>query len=74
MVKIKQGMLNNTLRRAYLNVNDRSARKQRDVKKAVRVAQFLRQPTLPSIGAQQGSIALYTAHSTATGNLVKALQ
>lgn len=74
MVKIKQGMLNNTLRDAYLKNNERSARKQRDVKKAVKVAQLLRQPTQPSIGAKQGSIALYAARSTATGNLFKTLQ
>ncbi|WP_088049371.1 ISLre2 family transposase [Virgibacillus dakarensis] len=74
MVKIKQGMLNNTLRNAYLKCNERSTRKQRDVKKAVRVAQLLRQPTQPSIGVKQGSVALYAAHSTAIGNLFKILQ
>lgn len=71
MVKIKQGIFNHTLRTAYLDNHQRSNRKQRDVKKAVKVATLLRQPIRPSIGAKQGSIPLYTAHSTAMGQLVK---
>ncbi|WP_217495659.1 UPF0236 family transposase-like protein, partial [Salmonella enterica] len=44
MVKIKQGILNGTLREVYLKDQKRSVRKQREVRKAVRVSQILRQP------------------------------
>lgn len=73
MVKIKQGIANDTLRKVYLDSQQRSYRKQRDVKKKVRISSLLRQPTLDSIGAKQGSISLYTAHSSAIGRLFKAL-
>lgn len=71
MVKIIQGILNRTLREVYLEHQKRSKRKQRHVKQVVRLAELLRQPTRPSIGAKQGSISLYTAHSSAIGNLMK---
>ncbi|MDM8100606.1 MULTISPECIES: ISLre2 family transposase [Oceanobacillus] len=71
MVKIKQGIRNQTLRQAYLANQQRSTRKQRDVKKGIRVAALLRQPTKASIGAKQGRIPLYGAHSSAMGQLVK---
>jgi hypothetical protein len=71
MVKVKQGILNQTLRDVYLKHQQRSERKQRDVKKTVRMTQILHQVTRPSIGASQGSISLYAAHSTALGQLVK---
>lgn len=71
MVKIKQGILNGTLREVYLKDQKRSARKQREVKKAVRMSQILRQPVRPSIGAKQGAIGVYTAHSSAIGKLAK---
>ena len=71
MVKIIQGILNRTLREVYLEHQKRSERKQRHVKQVVRLAELLRQPTRPSIGAKQGSISLYTAHSSAIGNLMK---
>lgn len=74
MVKVIQGILNRTLREAYLSQHNRSERKQRNVKKTVRMAQILRQPTRPSIGAKQGSISLYVAHSTAIGNLLKSFR
>jgi len=73
MVKIKQGIANNTLRDVYLAAQHRSHRKQRDVNKKVRIASLLRQPTRDSIGAKKGSISLYTAHSSAIGRLFKAL-
>src|SRR5690625_6924446 len=63
MVKIKQGIANNTLRDVYLAAQHRSHRKQRDVNKKVRIASLLRQPTRDSIGAKKGSISLYTARS-----------
>src|SRR5690625_2680349 len=71
MVKIKQGIANNTLREVYLASQKRSHRQQRKVKQTVRMTEFLRQPTRPSIGAKQGSISLYAAHSSALGRLVK---
>lgn len=71
MVKIKQGKLNGTLREAYLKDMRRSVRKQREVKKVVRISSLLRQPTHPSIGVKQGSIALYAAQSSAIGKLEK---
>ncbi|MBM7678161.1 hypothetical protein JOD18_003230, partial [Gracilibacillus alcaliphilus] len=66
-----QGIRNQTLRQAYLANQQRSTRKQRDVKKGIRVAALLRQPTKASIGAKQGRIPLYGAHSSAMGQLVK---
>ena len=71
MVKVKQGIANNTLREVYLASQHRSYRKQREIKRVVRMSEFLRQSTQPSIGAKQGSISLYAAHSTALGRLVK---
>lgn len=74
MVKIKQGMLNSTLRDVYLASQQRSRRKQREVKRTVRMTKFLHQPHRQSIGVKQGSISLYTAHSTAMGQLFKTLR
>jgi len=71
MVKVKQGILNGTLRDVYLASQQRSKRKQREVKRTVRMSTYLRQPTRPSIGVKQGSISLYAAHSSALGRLVK---
>lgn len=74
MVKVKQGILNGTLREVYLEDLKRSARKQREVKKVVRMSSYLRQPTRPSIGAKQGSIGLYAPHSSAIGKLAKSFR
>ncbi|MDC3418334.1 ISLre2 family transposase [Aquibacillus salsiterrae] len=74
MVKIIQGILNGTLRDVYLKHQKRSERKQRQVKQTVRMAQILRQPTRPTIGARQGSISLYVAHSSARGQLLKSFR
>ncbi|MEQ6378663.1 ISLre2 family transposase [Bacillaceae bacterium S4-13-56] len=74
MVKVIQGILNGTLRDVYLKHQERSKRKKRNVKQTVRLAQILRQPTRPSIGAKQGSISLYVAHSTAVGKLLKSFR
>src|SRR5690625_1486533 len=73
MVKVKQGIANNTLREVYLASQQRSYRKQRDVRKKVRISTLLRQPTQPSVGVKQGSISLYIAHSSAIGRLFKAI-
>jgi hypothetical protein len=74
MVKVKQGILNQTLRAVYLKHQHRSKRKQRDVKKTTRLASLLHQTTRPSIGAKQGRISLYGAHSSAIGQLIKSLR
>ncbi|MBU5594541.1 ISLre2 family transposase [Amphibacillus sp. MSJ-3] len=71
MVKVKQGKLNGTLRKAYLKDLHRSTRKQRELKKVVRMSTYLRQPSRPSIGTKQGDIAVYAPHSSAIGNLAK---
>lgn len=71
MVKVKQGIINGTLRDVYLKAQGRSERKHREVKRTIRMSQVLRQPTQPSIGVKNGSISLYVAHSTATGKLLK---
>jgi hypothetical protein len=73
MVKIKQGIANGTLREVYLASQKRSYRKQREVKRTVRISQLLRQPTRQSIGVKQGSISLYSAHSSAIGRLLKTI-
>lgn len=41
IVKIKQGILNQTLRKAYVDNHQRSNRKQREVKQAVKVTTLL---------------------------------
>lgn len=74
MVKIKQGILNGTLRDVYLKDQRRTNRKQREIKRTVKKAQNLHQPTRPSIGAKQGTIGLYAAHSSPLGKLKKSLQ
>src|SRR5699024_5378123 len=71
MVKIKQGIANDTLRRVYLASQKRSVRKQRDVKKKVRISNILRQPIQSSVGVKQASLSLYAAHSSAIGRLFK---
>ena len=74
MVKVKQGKLNGTLRESYLKDLHRSTRKQREVKRVVRMATYLHQPVRPSIGAKQGSFALYAPHSSAVGKLAKSFR
>lgn len=74
MVKIKQGILNGTLRDVYLKEQKRTARKQRDVKKKARLAKMMHQNTRPSIGAKQGAVGLYTSQSSPAGNLEKSLR
>jgi len=74
MIKVKQDIWNGTLRDVYLKSQQRSKREQRIVNKMVRMTEFLRQPTRPSIGTKQGSVSLYTAHSTAVGKLMKSFR
>ena len=74
MVKVKQGMLNGTLREAYLKHRTRSTKKQRNLKKAIRMSQVFKQPVRPSIGVKRGSVALYSSRSSAMGHLSKILE
>ncbi|WP_040400024.1 ISLre2 family transposase, partial [Heyndrickxia acidiproducens] len=74
MVKIKQGILNRTLKEAYLKRRTRSARKHRELKQAIRMSQLLKQSVRPSIGVKRGSVSLFTSTSSAVGNLSKILR
>lgn len=71
MVKVKQGILNDTLRNAYLKNQKRSVRKEREVKKMVKIASLLRDGKKESIGAKKGRIAVYGPTSSAIGELAK---
>lgn len=74
MVKVKQGMINGTLREAYLQHNPFTAREQRKRKKTIRLARLFSQPTRESVGVRQGSFALHAAHSSPLGKLQKGLR
>lgn len=74
MVKIKQGILNKTLRSVYLRGQKRSIIKQRNVNRTIRMTEFLRNVTRPSIAVNQDSISLNRAHSTAVGQFVKSFR
>ncbi len=74
MVKVKQGILNNTLRGAYLTSQKRSERKQRQVTQKVNMVLLLQSKTRPSVGAKRGKISLNGANSSATGNLAQAFR
>lgn len=71
MVKVKQGIFNDTLRIAYIGHLKRSTRQQRKDKKVIRLSQILNQKARPSVGAKQGSIVLYAPSSSAIGKLLK---
>lgn len=73
MVKVKQGILNGTLRTVYLSAQHRSDRQQRAFKKSIRISSLLSQKTRPSIGAKKGTIPVHTAHSSAIGRLFKSI-
>ena len=74
MVKVKQGILNQTLREAYLHQQTRSTRQQRKVKQTVRVSSLLHQKTRQSVGAKRGTIPLYASRSSAIGQLIKSFR
>ena len=74
MVKVKQGIFNDTLRHAYLNGIHRTARQQREDKKIIRVSQILHQPIRPSVGAKRGQIPLNAPSSSAIGKLLKMIR
>ena len=71
MVKVKQGIFNDTLREAYIGHIKRTTRQKREDKKVIRLSQILNQKTRPSIGVRHGSIALYAPSSSAIGKLFK---
>lgn len=72
MVKVKQGILNRTLRDSYLQGQTRSTRKQREVKRTMRlVSSLLKDQTRRSVGARNGRITLHAPQSLAMGQLVK---
>jgi len=72
MVKVKQGILNGMLREVYLMAQKRSERKQRDVRKTVRMSEYFRKSKQTN-NSRQGSISLYAAHSSAVGRLLKSI-
>lgn len=72
MVKVKQGILNGTLRHVYLKSQKRSHRKQREITKAVHMSKYF-QETKHVNNSPQGSISLYTSHSSAIGKLLKSI-
>src|SRR5699024_432982 len=67
MVKVKQGILNGTLREVYLMSQKRSKRKQREIKQTEKISQYLRKTN----HATQASISLYAANSRAGGRVLK---
>jgi len=58
----------------YLKDQRRTPRQQREVRKTMKEAQNLNQPTRPSIGVRQGAIGLYAAHSSPLGKLRESLR
>ncbi len=72
MVKVKQGILNGTLRDVYLKKQKRSKRKQHEITKTVHKSHYFKQ-TKHANNSRQGSISLYTAHSSAVGRLLKSI-
>src|SRR5690625_2235513 len=74
IVKVKQRILNGTLREVYLAAQRRSNRKQRKFKQSVRMSYYLNYGNSSSSGVKQASISLHVAHSSALGRLVKGLR
>ena len=74
MVKVKQGILNHTLRDAYLHQQSRSTRQRRKLKQTVRLSSLLHQKTRQSVGAKKGTIPLYASRSSAIGQLIKSFR
>src|SRR5690606_13826 len=74
LVNVKRRIRLGALTEGYVQSQRRSKRTQAAVKRTVRVSELLRQPARPSVGANKGSVSLYTAHSSAMGQLLKALR
>src|SRR5690625_2828105 len=72
IVKVKQGILIGTLREVYVMSQNRSKRKQREIKQMVHMSQYFRK-TKHANNSRQGSISLYAAHSSAVGRLLKSI-
>ncbi len=73
MVKIIQEIMNQTLRKAYLQDRQRSVRKQREARKIVKMSALLHQKNRPSDGVRYVAIVVYTSHSSAVGRLRKVI-
>src|SRR5699024_9736106 len=71
LVKVKQGILNGTLRKVYLAAERRSNRKQRKLKRSVLMSYYLNYGDDSSSEVKQASIRLNGAHSSPLGRLVK---
>lgn len=74
MVKVKQGIFNETLRSSYLGHIHRTTRQRRIDKKVIRLSTLLNSKPKPSIGARQGSIPVNAASSSPMGQLSKAFR
>lgn len=74
MVKVKQGIFNETLRSSYLGHIHRTTRQRRIDKKVIRLSTLLNSKPKPSIGAKQGSIPVNAASSSPMGQLSKAFR
>ncbi|MCO7177207.1 ISLre2 family transposase [Sporolactobacillus kofuensis] len=73
MVKVIQGLRNGTLKTAYLASFTPSQRVKRIMKKAIRIASLLKEPTVPSIGVHYGQIGCHASSSSALGQMNKVL-
>ncbi|BBN98284.1 ISLre2 family transposase [Sporolactobacillus terrae] len=73
MVKVIQGIRNGTLKAAYLSSFIPTKRDERIIKKMIRIASLLKEPTVPSIGAHRGRIGTNASSSSAVGKLNKVL-
>ena len=74
VVEIIQGRANGTYGDAYINSYRLSDRKKYEMKQRIHMSHFFSQPSRPSIGAKQGSVSLYVAHSTAVGKTLKIMR
>ncbi|SDC79038.1 ISLre2 family transposase [Shouchella lonarensis] len=73
MVKVKQGILNNTLRSVYLHFRGRTTRQQRVFQQIVtRAKKNHEQAVTPSV--RQGTFALNGPHSSPMGKFVKGMK
>src|SRR5699024_10583100 len=72
MVKVKQGILNGTLREDYLMSQKRNKRKQRETKQTEDRTKYIRK-TKHANNSRHGSISLSAAHSSAVGRSLKSI-
>src|SRR5699024_10510893 len=69
MVKVRQGILNATLREVHLMSQKRSTTKQREIKQTVHMSQYCRKTTHAN-NSREGSISLYPAQAGAVSRLL----